>query len=109
MEKKTYYVSLQSREISQVKVGNNADFTIYATEDDVAELRTILNTIYDAEVGTFWRSHIPIIPYHHDQDNDQYDASLQEAYDKIYTLGDQATKEFIEDNHLLSDDVSKRE
>lgn len=103
MEKKTYYVSLQSREISQVKVGNNADFTIFATEDEVVELRSILNKIYDADMGTYWRSHIPIVPYHHDEENDQYDANLKEAYEKIYHLGDESTKTFIEENNLLRD------
>lgn len=103
MEKKQYYVSLQSREISQIKHGNNADFTIYATEGEVSMLRTKLDRVYSAEFDTFWRAHVPFIPYHNDASNDRYDQSLTEAFEMIYQLGDEQTRSYIEESGVLSD------
>lgn len=103
MEKKKYYVSLQSREISQVKHGNNADFTIHATEAEVTMLRKKLDDIYAAELDTYWRAHVPITPYHNDPSNDRYDKSLSEAFEMIYQLGDDQAKSFIEESGFLSD------
>src|SRR5690625_478609 len=101
MERKKYYVSLQSREISQTIVGNNADFTIYATDDEVRMLRKKLDNIYDAEVDTYWRAHVPIMPYHKDASNERYDQSLTEAFQMIYSLGDDQAKQFVSESGLL--------
>jgi len=102
-EKKKYYVSLQSREISQIKHGNNADFTIEATDREVTRLRSKLNEIHDAEMGTYWRAHIPIMPYHHDESNDRYDKSITEAFEMLYQLGDEDARTFIEESGILHD------
>lgn len=102
MEKKKYYVSLQSLEISQIEHGNNNDFTIYATDGEVKELRATFNKMYDANIGTYWRAHIPIVPYHHDTANDNYDAAITDAFQMLYELGDEKTKEFIDDSEVLT-------
>src|SRR5690625_4280096 len=107
MERKKYYVSLQSREISQTIVGNNADFTIYATDDEVKMLRRKLDHIYDAEVDTYWRSHVPIMPYHKDASNERYDQSLLEAFQMIYTLGDEQAKQFVTESGILQDSTNE--
>lgn len=102
MERTKYFVSVVSKEISTVIVGNNADFTIYATDDEVRELRNVFNKMDDAEMTTYWRSHIPIVPYHHDVGNDKYDQKITEAFAKIYELGDEAAKQFIDETGMLS-------
>lgn len=101
MGRKKYYVNMQSREISQIKYGNNADFTIYATEGEVQTLRQKLNQMYDAELGTFIRSHVPFIPYHHDQSNDDYDQGITEAFQMIYDLGNEEAKRHIKEMGVL--------
>jgi len=103
MSKNKYYVSLQSREISQIEFHNNNDFIIYATDTEVTLLRKKLDSIYRAELDTFWRSHVPIVPYHRDGANDRYDESLLEAFQMIYQLGDDDAKGFIKESGLLSD------
>lgn len=103
MEKKKYYVSLQSREISQIKHGNNADFTIHATEGEVIMLRKKLDDVHGADIDTFWRAHVPIMPYHHDASNDRYDKSLSEAFAMIYDLGDEQARTYVEETGILSD------
>ena len=101
MERKKYFVSVASGEISQVQFGNNDDFTIYATDAEVRDLRAKMNVMHNAEIKSFWRAHVPIMPYHHDKANDQYNAGIQEAFQMIYHLGDEQTKSDMKDMGIL--------
>lgn len=101
MERKKYFVSVASGEISQIKFGNNDDFTVYATDSEVRDLRSTLEVMHKADVKSFWRAHVPIMSYHHDQANDQYNAGIKEAFQKIYHLGDEETKENIKSMEVL--------
>ncbi|WP_164668294.1 hydrolase [Virgibacillus doumboii] len=103
MEKKKYYINTGSLEISQIKYDNNEEFIIHATDDEVRILREKMNNMHDADLGTFLRSHVPIVPYHNDTANDNYDDSITEAYRMIYELGDEDTKEHIDSIGVLSD------
>lgn len=103
MEKKKYYVNLQSREISKIKHENNNAFTVNATTEEVQMLRRKLDNVHGAEVDTFWRSHIPIMPYHNDLSNDRYDKNLTEAFGMIYDLGDEQARSFVKESGVLSD------
>ena len=103
MDRKTYYVNMQSREISQIKFQNNHHYTIHATEDEVQELRRLLNKVDDADRSAYWRSHIPFEPYHRDLPNDRYDAAFTDALELIYRIGDEQTKMYIEATGVLKD------
>lgn len=103
MEKKKYYIDMQSREISQIKYQNNHNYQIYATDEEVKELRRLLNQVYEADKDAYWRSHIPFIPYHRDIENDRYDQSFTDALQLIYKLGDEHTREYIETSGVLDD------
>lgn len=103
MAKKTYYINMQAREISQVKFQNNHHYEIRATEDQVNELRRLFNKVADADRDAYWRSHIPFVPYHNDLANDQYDEAFTEALGLIYELGDDATKNYIDTTGVLTD------
>lgn len=102
MSKKKYYVNVRSREISQIPFQNNNDFTIHASNEEVMLLRKKLDQIHRAELDTFWRAHVPIMPYHRDAANDRYDQALLESFQMIYELGDEAAKEFMAESGLLS-------
>lgn len=103
MAKKTYYVNMQAREISQIKFQNNHHYQITATNDEVNELRRLLNKVYDADRDAYWRAHIPFVPYHHDMANDQYDEAFTEALQLIYNLGDEQTRTYIDTTGVFSD------
>ncbi|HLR74380.1 MAG TPA: hydrolase [Virgibacillus sp.] len=103
MEKKKYYVSIASGEISQIQYQNNDEFIIYATDDEVRMLRAKMDNMHDASIGAFWRAHVPIVPYHNDQPNDDYDENITEALRMIYDLGDEETKSHIQTMGVLSD------
>lgn len=102
MDRKKYYVNVRSREISQIAFQNNNDFTIYATTTEVTMLRKKLDDVHRAELDTFWRSHVPILPYHRDGSNERYDKALLESFQMIYELGDEAAKDFMSESGLLS-------
>src|SRR5699024_5688740 len=103
MDKKKYYVNLTSKEISQVKYGNNNPFTIYATDDEIRLLRAKMDIMYDAELRTYVRAHVTIMLYHHDKSNDDYDEGLTEAFQIVYNLGDEKTKAHIQRMGVLGE------
>ncbi|GGA76433.1 hypothetical protein GCM10008025_20050 [Ornithinibacillus halotolerans] len=103
LEKKKYYVDIGSGEISQEKYQNNDSFIIHATQDEVSMLRAKLNNMHEASYNSFWRSHVPIMPYHNDKPNDDYDANMVEVYQILYDLGDDAVKNHINSIGILSD------
>lgn len=103
MQKKTYYVSVATHEISQIPYGNNADFKIEATSDDVRILRAKLDNMHNADRGSFWRAHVPIMLYHNDEANDTYDTEITGVFQMLYDLGDEQAQSHIESMGILSD------
>ncbi|SDQ29649.1 hydrolase [Virgibacillus salinus] len=103
MEKKKFYINLGSQEISQIKYDNNEEFVIHATEDEVRILRDKMDDMYNADYRAFFRAHVPIMPYHNDSSNDDYDIGITEAFQMIYDLGDENTKKHIDSMGVLSD------
>ncbi|MGY0693213.1 hydrolase [Virgibacillus sp. FSP13] len=102
-EKKKFYINMGSREISQMKYHNNEELVIYATEDEASALRHKMNDMDDADFRAFFRAHVPIMPYHNDESNDDYDNGMTEAFQMIYELGDDETRTHIENMGVLSD------
>lgn len=95
MKKEKYYVNIATGEISQNLVGNNQSYKIYADLDDLSSLRMALNRMHEGGMSSFWRSHVPIMSYHYDSGNDQYDASLDEVFSILYECGDSAARDHI--------------
>ncbi len=95
MDKRKFYVNVETGEISELKAGNNAQFTIHANPEEIKALRTCFEDKDHADFGTFWRSHIPFKEYHHDEDNDAVDSAMLRAYKLIYQLGDEEAREHI--------------
>ncbi|OEH92109.1 hydrolase [Bacillus solimangrovi] len=102
MEKKKYYVAVGPREISQVKDYALNQFEIEATDNEIAMLREVFDDAYSADWLSYWRAHIPYVQYHHDKENDMYDRDLMKAYQMIYELGSNETKEQIQEMGILS-------
>lgn len=101
MDKQKYYVNLGSKEISTVKFQNNDSYVIYANDDEIQRLRQIFDHMHDGDMNTFYRVHVPIMPYHKDKGNDTYDAGMLDAFQIIYDLGDERTKEHVTDIGVL--------
>lgn len=101
MEKESYYVNLQKREISQIEEENKHGLTINATPDEVSSLRSMFSQIEAADHSTFFRSHVPIMPYHNDAGNEQYDKTFKEVASLLYELGDEDTKGYINESGVM--------
>ncbi|MRH44788.1 hydrolase [Aquibacillus halophilus] len=101
MEKKKYFVNIGTQEISQIEVGNNKDFTIHATDEEVFQLREKLTEMYDSDMVSFWRAHVPFVQYHNDESNDEYDDGIKKVFQMIHDLGDESTMEHIESMGVL--------
>jgi hypothetical protein len=100
-KKKTYYVSVGSGEISQVKTASPWDYQIEATDDEIIMLREYFDSNYSAEWQGFFRAHVPYIQYHYDRHNDAIDENLFNIYQMIYELGNDETKNQIQSAGIL--------
>ncbi|EZP76563.1 hypothetical protein H839_14839 [Parageobacillus genomosp. 1] len=94
-QKKTYYVSMESGEISQVKTASPWDFQIEATDDEIIQLREYFDQNYSTDLQAFFRAHVPYVQYHYDRENDAYDRTLMKIYQLIYKLGNEEAKAHI--------------
>lgn len=101
-EKKIYYVDLNSESILPEPI-DSPSFVIHATKKEVEVLQAVMDDKYEADLETYVRSHIPYLEYHHDPENDHYDASQKVLYSIIYLLGDEAAKQHIKQMGILED------
>lgn len=101
MERKTYYVSVQSKTVMENQGDAAYEMEINATEEDLLRLEELFEEEEDYELGTYVRAHNPTVPYHHDRENDGYDAVLKEVYRTLHELGTAQTKKHIEGMGIL--------
>ncbi|WP_017187435.1 hypothetical protein [Alkalibacillus haloalkaliphilus] len=95
-EKRKFYVSIESGEISEYKAGNNDDFIIYGDPEEIIALRELFDDLKGAEGATGFRATIPFKEYHNDDENDSYDYHFMKCYKMIHHLGDESTRQHIE-------------
>ncbi|OLN21663.1 hydrolase [Domibacillus antri] len=95
LEKQPYYIQIANGEIQSKPDVSPWNFRIFANEKEIHDLREMFNAMNGADSGTFWRAHLPSIPYHLDADNDQYDRRMMAVYDKVYELGDDEARSHI--------------
>lgn len=99
--RKKYYVSVQSKNILENQGDTPYEFEIEASPNEVEELKLIFEKMGNADHSAYWRTHIPGVPYHHDRDNDVYDSHMKEAYQLIYNVGTQETKDHISSMNII--------
>lgn len=95
MEKQAYYIQVANGEIQSRSDVSPWEFRVFANEKEIQDLRGLFKEMNEADSRTFWRAHVPAVPYHMDKDNDQYDKRMMEVYDKLYELGDEDTRSHI--------------
>lgn len=103
VEKKTYYVSVQAGTVMNNQGDAAFEFEISATPEEVDKLAEMFETAMEADHDAYWRTHTLAIPYHHDDENDAYDASLEMIYQTIYELGTPETRQHIKQMRILPD------
>lgn len=103
MDKETYYVNIGSREISREPYGNRASFKIEANKEEVRLLRAKMDAMQDADSVSFFRAHVPFVPYHKDTSSNTYDAQINEAFQMVHDLGGDETRANIASMGVLGD------
>lgn len=101
--KKTYFVSVGSGEISQLRTASPWDYKIYATDEEVIKLREYFEQNYSTDLQGFFRAHVPYVEYHYDPQNDAYDDTMQKIYALIYKLGDEDARCHIKSQGIITD------
>lgn len=107
MNKKKYYVSVQSGSILSSPEFSTYEFEIEATPQEITQLRELFDFYAEADNATFVRGHIPGIPYHYDDENDAYDKLLQNIYQMLHQLGTPETRSHIEEMGLMNIEGTK--
>ncbi|PLT29296.1 hydrolase [Peribacillus deserti] len=99
--KKTYYITVATGQISQDREASEWNFKIEASPDEVRKLREYFDMNASEDWMTFWRAHVPFMEYHQDKSNDNFDGTLKDVYQMIYTLGDTEAKNHIDSMGIL--------
>ncbi|TCZ77060.1 hypothetical protein E0485_11365 [Paenibacillus albiflavus] len=102
MTKKTYYVSVQAGTVMSHQGDAAYELEIEATASEKARLEMLFGAKMSYDDSSSIRAVLPGIPYHVDDENDKYDAVLQEVYRLLYELGTTETKNHISSMHILS-------
>lgn len=80
MDRQTYYVSVQAKTIMMQQGDAAYEAEIRATPEEIEQLRSYFIALEEVDDSSAIRNMIPGIPYHHDSENDHYDAILQKIY-----------------------------
>lgn len=100
-KRKAYYIWIPTGAIFQDRESSPWNFKIEASDDEIMQLRQHFNDLYAVGEANFYRAHIPFLEYHHDNENDEYDLTMQKVYDMIYRLGDDEAQQHIDKMGIL--------
>lgn len=101
MDKKRYYISVETGEILEDPTVSTYQFIIEANEAEIHRLEELFDSTHEKEINTFVRAMAPAIAYHDDPQNHDYDQSLMQIYRMIHQLGTEETKKHIETMGVL--------
>ncbi|GGG06220.1 hypothetical protein [Paenibacillus abyssi] len=101
MDKTKYYVSVIANSILDNQGAASYELEILADDQDLAQLQELFDEKMKAEESTMIRASLPGIPYHIDDENDNYDYYLIEIYKKLHELGTKETKNHIEQMNIM--------
>ncbi|MGD6902711.1 hydrolase [Bacillus infantis] len=99
--RKVYYISVASGEISQSPDSSPWNFKIEANDEEITRLREYFDQNHSTDWQNFFRAHVPYVQYHYDRENDAYDEGLAGAYKMIYELGDEEARKHIDEMGIL--------
>lgn len=100
--KKTFYVSVGSKQIVDEANEINFDFEIKATDEEIDKLAELFEVIDESDEQTHFRALLPFKEYHKDKENDAYDYDLKQIYQTLYELGTEETRKHIEQMNVLN-------
>jgi len=96
IETRTLYVNVLNQSYSYIPLGEPCEFKIRLKADRERIFRKLFSQLNSLEFDNIVRAHIPYLPYHIDEENDEIDTRLKKIYALIHEVGDEETKEFVE-------------
>lgn len=90
------YVSVSDHRIYSHPDDAPWEYAIEVEKQYVPVFQQLFEQVNELEFLNFWRSHLPYIPYHHDETNHTIDLRTKKVYALIHEFSDSETKEFIE-------------
>jgi hypothetical protein len=101
MDKKSYYVSVQSKTVSEKTDDTSHPIEVLATTEELSELIALFNTETDEDEAAFVRMPITTLLSRPEVRNQVYDTYLIRIYKTLYDLGTLKTREFIKTMGIL--------
>lgn len=92
----TIYVSVANQSFSYVPLGLPCEFKLKLDNNKAQIFERLFMQIDSLEFDNAVRAHLPYIPYHLDESNDEIDVRLKKIYALIHEFGDDHTKQFVE-------------
>ncbi|PWA09033.1 hydrolase [Pueribacillus theae] len=103
MEKRTYYVAVNTGEIVDDPTITPWQYEIHATEDEAHQLRELFDQASRQSMDVAYRVARPFSGSGEDYDMHHYDNTLQEIYRIIYRLGNEKAKEHIQSTNMIEE------
>jgi len=101
MEKRNYYVTVETGEILADQTASTYQFVIEANEQERRKLEELFEIAHDKELDTIPRAATPAVAYHDDAENHAYDDALRDIYRTLHQLGTEETRQHIESMNIL--------
>mgnify|MGYP001362139240 FL=1 len=96
IEKTTLYVNVLNQSYNYIPTGEPCEFKIELEPEKAFIFKKLFNQLNALEFDNLVRAHLPYLPYHLDQENDEIDVRLKKIYALIHEFGDEEAKEFVE-------------
>ncbi|MFJ8237130.1 transposase [Ureibacillus sp. NPDC094379] len=96
MDTTSIYVSVANQSFSYAPCGLPCEFELKMDRQRARIFEKLFTQLNSLEFDNLVRAHLPYIPYHLDEVNDEIDGRLKKIYALIHEFGDEKTKEFVE-------------
>lgn len=99
--KQTLYVSVSNKSLD-AEASMNEQLEVRGTEEELGELRHLLEKLQRDDEETHFRAPIPFKSADHDKATDQFNEDLIKLYQIVYALGTDKTKTHIQNMNILN-------
>ncbi|GIP37931.1 hypothetical protein J31TS4_12110 [Paenibacillus sp. J31TS4] len=103
MDKKPYYISVNTNEIMDDPTAFTYQFEILASQDDIDKLQELFEDTAEAEQASAWGALTLTSNLEEEYERD-YDYNLQQVYAMLHELGTPETRRHIESMNILPPD-----
>jgi hypothetical protein len=105
--KQKYYFNIESGEVLDRPAEQEGHFTLFATGEEIKDLREYLTENYKADWATYGNSHLH--PFKDpEREHAEYDNALKGIYAMVYKLGDAEAKNHVRNMGILTEEELNR-